>query len=101
MKFIWNEPLKQNTKVFLNRLGYYEYSDRDTGQISYIRRLGHDYYPRLHLYLDIEESRVIFKIHLDEKKASYEGVNRHSGQYEGEMLENEMNRIVTTLQKKL
>ena len=98
MKFIWNQPLKQNTKVFLNRLGYHESLDRRTQQASYIRRLGSDYYPRLHLYINLEESRVIFKLHLDEKKASYEGSNRHSGQYEGEILENEMHRIIKSLQ---
>jgi len=97
MKFIWNQPLKQNTKIFLNRLGYYEYFDRNSQQISYIRRMGSGYYPRLHLYLDLEESRVVFKLHLDEKKASYEGTNRHSGQYEGEIIENEMHRIINSL----
>ena len=98
MKFIWNQPLKQNLKVFLNRLSYYEYADRNSNQISYIRRMGNGYYPRLHLYVDLEDKRIIFKLHMDEKKVSYAGSNRHSGQYEGEIVESEMNRIIKSLQ---
>jgi len=97
MKFIWNQPLKQNLKVFLNRLGYHEHLDRRAKEGSFVRRLGSGQYPRLHLYVELDDRRVIFKLHLDEKKASYAGINRHSGQYEGKILEDEMHRIINSL----
>ncbi|XOU94719.1 MAG: hypothetical protein ACNFW9_01495 [Candidatus Kerfeldbacteria bacterium] len=97
MKFIWKGNLTQNFKVFINRVGYYQQMDRNSGQVSYIRRLGRLFYPRFHLYIDQEEGKIVFKLHLDEKKASYEGSNRHSGQYEGELVEKEMYRIISII----
>lgn len=99
MKFIWRGVLKQNLKVVMNRLGYHQHIDSRQNQISFIRRLGSGLYPRLHAYIDESEGEILFKIHLDEKKPSYQGVARHSGQYNGEILEQEKERIVNLLLK--
>lgn len=97
MKFIWKGNLTQNFKVFINRAGYHQQMDRSNGQVSYIRRLRGLFYPRFHLYIDQEEGMIMFKLHLDEKKASYKGSNRHSGQYEGVLVEKEMHRIISII----
>ncbi len=82
---------------------------------SCMRRLsGHDY-PRYHAYVHTEETtnnysprfrgeagklirqpadkNLVINLHIDQKKPSYEGSNAHSGEYDGELVEREMERI--------
>lgn len=77
--------------------GYTHIVDHQTGQESYAFRLSRDFYPRFHLYLEekIEEGEkiVVFNLHLDQKKASYEGQTRHSAEYDGELVEGEVKRL--------
>ncbi|MCH7492991.1 hypothetical protein IID19_05420 [Patescibacteria group bacterium] len=93
MKILVSGNLNINEKVLLNRLGYHLHRDRHSNQISYIKRLGGQQYPRWHIYVNNNGSEIIFNLHLDEKKPSYEGSPRHSGQYSGEVVANEANRI--------
>lgn len=68
--------------------------DRETGtEASCMRRLsGHDY-PRYHAYVHIEGTELIVNLHIDQKKPSYEGSNAHNGEYDGELVEKEIERI--------
>ena len=52
-------------------------------------------YPRFHIYLRVshETSEAVINLHLDQKKPSYSGVAAHSGEYEGELIEKEAERI--------
>ena len=93
MKIVVNGKLKINKKVLLNRLGYHVHHDRHSNQTSYVRRLGGQQYPRWHIYVNNDSSDTIFNLHLDEKKTSYEGSPRHSGQYRGEVVSKEASRI--------
>ena len=93
MKYLHTSPLTMNFKVLMNRMGYHEQQSRKTGIISYIRRLSGSAYPRFHLYVDSSEQGIQFKIHLDEKQASYENHTAHSGQYDGDLVNAEMERI--------
>ncbi len=86
-----------NMKVWLGRLGYHEHRGR-TGDISYVRRLGGLAYPRFHLYLDQTHDGLALKLHLDEKQPSYVGHTAHSGQYDGELVQAEMARIIASVQ---
>lgn len=61
--------------------------------MMFIKRVGVAEYPHFHLYLQEEGENVILNLHLDQKKPSYEGASRHSGEYEGELVEKEMERI--------
>ena len=56
--------------------------------------LGRDY-PRFHIYIRENKDKNIlaFSLHLDQKKPSYRGASAHSGEYEGEIVEKEAERI--------
>ncbi len=90
--FLRGSP-KINIRVFLNRLGYHELVSRHDGQVSYVRRLGRLDYPRFHVYLSQSNSEFVVNLHLDEKKPSYEGFTAHSGEYSGELVAKEAERI--------
>ena len=75
---------------------------------SFAKCLGASDYPRFHIYLSVspafgEVSRetprqdsgqaIEINLHLDQKKPSYEGAAAHSGEYEGELVEKEAERI--------
>jgi len=84
---------------WLRRAGYAYIVDHRSGQDSFVRRLSRDFYPRFHLYIqEIPGSEELyFNLHLDQKQASYAGVTRHSGEYEGELAEEEAKRLRSLL----
>ena len=77
----------------IRRAGYGLVNDRRATEISYSRRLGSGFYPRFHVYIN---GRII-NLHLDQKQASYEGSNAHSGEYDGETVEAEGERIISVM----
>ncbi|HPT08536.1 MAG TPA: hypothetical protein PLE28_02475 [bacterium] len=93
MKFIINYNQVGNYKVFLRRAGYAFIIDRRRGVESFVRRLGDGYYPRIHLYVEESSDNLIFNLHLDQKKASYEGTHMHSAEYDGDIVSNEVNYL--------
>ncbi|MBD3311404.1 MAG: hypothetical protein GF349_02830 [Candidatus Magasanikbacteria bacterium] len=93
MKADFNGPFKSNIRNIVRACGYAEIFDRRSAKISYVRRLGTNYYPRFHIYFDLLENGFRINLHLDQKKPSYKNVNAHSAEYDGELVENEMNRI--------
>ncbi|MCH7552279.1 hypothetical protein IIB49_02720, partial [Patescibacteria group bacterium] len=50
-------------------------------------------YPRFHIYAKEQEDTASLNIHLDQKQPSYEGSSAHSGEYEGSLIEQEVERI--------
>jgi len=74
-------------------LGYAEFDDPNSGQISYTRRLSSNFYPRFHLYIEEKKGQMTFNLHLDQKQVSYKGHTAHSGEYDGELVEQEGERI--------
>ena len=68
----------------LRRSGYaFLRKDDRTGELSFVKRVGNGDYPRFHVYAKQDEKgNVQINLHLDQKKASYEGVTAHSGEYE-------------------
>lgn len=86
-------PQNVNADLVMRRSGYGYLRDRNTGQGSYVRRLGSGFYPRFHVYL--ENNNI--NLHLDQKQASYEGTSAHSGEYDGEVVENEAQRIINVM----
>lgn len=84
---------------WLRRAGYALIYDRRSDKESFSRRFGRDFYPRFHLYVQEinDSSQLFFNLHLDHKKASYEGQTRHSADYEGELVEEESIRLKSLL----
>ncbi|MDO8505258.1 MAG: hypothetical protein Q7S48_01610 [bacterium] len=80
--------------VFIRRCGYGEYYDKRMGKVSYMKRarMG-DMFPRYHVYIVENGDAVIFDLHLDQKRPSYEGSSMHAGEYEGTAVEREAERI--------
>lgn len=79
---------------WLRRIGYQPSPQRD----SYVRRLSSAAYPRFHLYLDKTEQNICYlSLHLDQKKISYQGQTAHSGDYDGSIVSDEKDRIISAL----
>lgn len=83
--------------VVLRRAGYAPFTDPKSGEFSYIRRLGTNFYPRFHLYVDQEADGLRLNLHLDQKQASYQGFRKHSGEYDGSTVEAEAERLYDAL----
>lgn len=93
MKFSIKDNQIGNYKVFLRRAGYAAIFDRRRGVESFVLRLGRGHYPRLHLYPEQIGDSLIFSLHLDQKKTSYEGFSRHNAEYEAEIVQQEVERL--------
>lgn len=79
------------------RCGYAKIIDRRMGKTSFAKRIHRDFYPRFHVYIKAEGESVIFDLHLDQKRPIYEGVTAHSGEYDGEVVEHEAERVKNTI----
>ena len=97
MKLFLHKP-KDNSWSIFRKAGYLQHPDRRHG-VSYFRSLQRGLYPRFHIYVEKEEpgETLVFTLHLDQKKPSYEGSRGHSGEYDGEIVEGEAERIKNLL----
>ena len=67
--------------------------DEKTGELRFFRSLTGRKYPRFHLYSTPTDEETILNLHLDQKQPSYQGSSAHSGEYEGPLVEQEIERI--------
>ena len=91
MKFIV-ENKNENLLSLVRNLGY-RVNSRSRGDFNCIKSVQGSDYPRFHLFVEENEDKFIFKLHLDQKKPSYSGSSAHSGEYEGKLVEEEAERI--------
>jgi len=93
MKFTLGKP-KDNIVTLARALGYIPLKVFGE-EFDLVRPLSGRGYPRFHLYVgkDKIKNELLFNLHLDQKKPSYKGSSAHSGEYEGELIENEAGRI--------
>jgi len=70
---------------------------QDTEQWEFIRPLGQDFYPRFHIYLKQQGEEILCNIHLDQRRPRYAGTTAHNADYDGELVEDEVQRIKDTL----
>ena len=100
MKIIFQGKLDDSARNLVRRCGYGEIRDFRSGETSYTRTLGAALYPRFDLYINKESDEgLILNLHLDQKQTRYEGQRAHSGEYEGELVENEVGRIRAIIEK--
>lgn len=85
-------PSNLDPLVVVRRAGYGLVRD-GSKQLSYARRLGGGFYPRFHIYLNQQE----ISLHLDQKQASYSGQKKHSGEYDGEVVSAEADRLINLI----
>lgn len=92
MKQFIKSPVGDHARNIMHKLGYGEKRTR-RGQISYTRRVGSERYPRYHVYTEDNDNGMQINLHIDQKEASYENSSAHGGEYDGKLVENEMQRI--------
>lgn len=97
MKFKF--PYKERQpEDLIRQCGYGKIYNKYTDEVSYARRLGQrGTYPRFHVYLNEFKDYFEVSLHLDQKKASYEGTSAHSGEYDGALVEGEARRITAKI----
>lgn len=95
MKFvIKTADILENPVTMMRRLGYAPHH----GTMSFVRRLTHDEFPRLHVHLNDVVDGIEVSLHLDQKRATYGDNTAHSGEYNhSEMLKEEKQRIIMQL----
>ena len=89
----------------MRQIGYMPSYFQKDGEFSIIKKIGKNDYPRFHLYIketsdkqqETSGKSYVFSLHLDQKKPSYEGSKRHSGEYDGDIIKNEVERIKNLL----
>jgi len=86
-------PLTLNPLEAIRRCGYGLINSQNNP--SFVRRLGTLNYPRFHVYVKDRD----INLHLDQKQASYEGYGAHSGEYDGDTVEREAQRIEGILEQ--
>ena len=93
MKF--NISLTSQTLLNTMRdLGYTpEGADDRTGEQKFYKSLRGARYPRFHVYCRTSEDSASCTLHLDQKQPSYKGSSAHSGEYDGDLVESELEKI--------
>ena len=90
---IGKNQINMAPEQWLRKAGYAYIRDRRSGQDSFTRRLGNNFYPRFHVYFDADGEKIIFNLHLDQKQASYAGAHKHNAEYGGEVVATEIARL--------
>ena len=95
MEFIIRD--KNETIVSLGRKIGYRPMGVENNEYSLVRELDRNKYPRFHIYAkkDDRSNEFHLNLHLDQKMPSYKGngAHAHSGEYEGDIVEREAQRI--------
>lgn len=91
MKLLLPKP-NMNLRQWMRRAGYAEVPGAK-GVTSYSRRLQPTPFPRYHAYLDDLGTEWTINLHLDMKAPTYEGQHAHSGEYDGQLVEQEAQRL--------
>lgn len=100
MEFILKGSFAENPYSFMRKIGYhFQREDDKRSELIFIRPIKKNDYPRFHLYMKTEKENLILSLHLDQKRPVYKGVSAHSGEYEGEVLEKEAERIKQIIKK--
>ena len=89
MVFKFNNNFSQNLNDLVRGIGYKPIGHSDRGELNCVRPLNRDY-PRFHLYISTTPEFLTFSIHLDQKRPSYEGATAHSGDYDSEVVKEEV-----------
>lgn len=98
MKLLFTNTYSQNPRMLIRRAGYGESVDPRSGEVSYMRKLGGNLYPRFHAYLERLPNGFQINLHLDQKQASYRGHTSHNGEYDGETVEKEGERVKAVIE---
>ncbi len=93
MKRTYKPTELTNPLATLRKAGYLYFRDPQSGEESYLLRLTSEFYPRFHVYVETTQTQISFSLHLDQKQPSYGQGHKHSGEYDGPIIEKEMKRL--------
>lgn len=96
MKIQFDNVPSLQPRVLMRKAGYGEKVTKQ-GKVSYIRRLRAAEFPRFHAYVDTKAKGFQVNLHLDQKGACYTGTSSHSGEYEGDVVDEEAKRMKETI----
>ena len=96
MRFEIKGPFRENIYTLMRRTGYRPASlSRGRGgqkdEFEFARPAKG--YPRFHLFIKTRNNALIFNLHLDQKKPTYEGAPAHAGEYDSDVVVKEAERI--------
>lgn len=97
MKFIIKNSSGENIGNLMRKAQYSFQNESNNGEMTFIRSLDRKGYPRFHIYLKANKEDILINLHLDQKRPIYKGTTAHSGEYEGEIIEKEAERIKQAL----
>jgi len=93
--------LKNNTgqsiDVVMRDLRYHAWGNAVAEQKQFIRPLATGgAYPRFHIYLryNARTKDIALSLHFDQRRTVYQGAKAHGGEYEGEIVKKEAERII-------
>ena len=96
MKFNIPKP-KEQILATARRVGYIPQRSAGFDEHVFVRPLARGGYPRFHLYVKDHGEEWAFSLHLDQRQPTYGRHTAHSGEYDGELVEAETERIKAIL----
>lgn len=94
MKFTLKNPTRYSLNSLMRKIGYhFNGKDKNSKELNFIRPIRGRSYPRFHVYIEKKKEKLLFKLHLDQKRPSYGNETAHSGEYEGKKVKEEVTRI--------
>lgn len=89
--------ISDNPTTLLRRAGY-TFIRHSGDEMSFVRVLGSDGYPRFHAYVRVNGSSLDINLHLDQKRHTYGNASRHHGEYGDDgALKEEADRLMKIL----
>lgn len=87
-----------NLPTMMRSAGYRpEGDDERTGDLKFTKTITGTPFPKFHIYCKVDDDNAVCNLHLDQKRPSYGGSSAHSGEYDGVLVENEVDRITNLL----
>lgn len=87
------KDIKDNALNITRKIGYLMLGAEGENVYNIVRKLTGNHYPRFHIYLKKQGDHFHFSLHLDQKAPVYQGVHAHNGEYDGSLVEGEVDRI--------
>ena len=85
---LYKSDINVNITNFMRKCGYIPFHD------SFTKVLAGSGYPRFHIYINDEDDKFVLNLHLDQKRPNYGKETAHSGEYDGKVVEDEVERII-------
>jgi hypothetical protein len=95
MNFNFQNKTREKIDVILKQARYqFLGKDAVTKQLSFVRTISQNAYPRFHLYVNSDNNvQIRATLHMDQVKPRFEGATAHNADYDGALVKAESARI--------